>query len=86
MGAHLVKALCDRDHQVTSLDDLSGGFIANVDRRAQFLQGSLVDHDALDAMFAKQRFECVYHLAAYAAEGLSHFIKRLTTSTTSSGR
>ena len=28
------------------------------------------------ALFAASRFDYVYHLAAYAAEGLSHFIKR----------
>jgi len=29
-----------------------------------------------DQLFASQAFEYVFHLAAYAAEGLSHFIKR----------
>ena len=27
-------------------------------------------------LFAAEKFDYVYHLAAYAAEGLSHFIKR----------
>jgi UDP-glucose 4-epimerase len=30
----------------------------------------------VDGLFAQNQFEYVYHLAAYAAEGLSHFIKR----------
>src|SRR6202008_3619043 len=29
-----------------------------------------------ERLFAKNEFSYVYHLAAYAAEGLSHFIKR----------
>src|SRR5207253_2797582 len=29
-----------------------------------------------DRVFAQHAFDYVYHLAAYAAEGLSHFIKR----------
>ena len=37
-------------------------------------------------MFAKQWFECVYHLAAYAAEGLSDFIKRFNYVNNVSGR
>jgi len=76
MGAHLVTALLDRGHDVVSLDDLSGGFAENVDPRARFVQGSITDSTAIDALFGQERFEYVYHLAAYAAEGLSHFIKR----------
>ena len=30
----------------------------------------------MDRLFAEYRFDYVYHLAAYAAEGLSHFIRR----------
>ena len=58
------------------LDDLSGGFADNVDPRARMVTGSIVDHDAVDALFAPERFEHVFHVAAYAAEGLSPFIKR----------
>jgi UDP-glucose 4-epimerase len=36
----------------------------------------VVDHVLVDRLFAEHRFAHVYHLAAYAAEGLSHFIKR----------
>lgn len=76
MGAHLVSTLLDRGHDVVSLDDLSGGFVANVDPRARFVHASIGDYAAIDALFDEARFEYVYHLAAYAAEGLSHFIKR----------
>jgi len=38
--------------------------------------GSVTDHELVDALFEKHKFDYVYHLAAYAAEGLSHFIKR----------
>jgi UDP-glucose 4-epimerase len=76
MGAHLVKTLLDQGHEVVALDDLSGGFRDNVDSRARFTQGSVVDHEAVEQLFTEHRFEVVFHLAAYAAEGLSHFIKR----------
>jgi UDP-glucose 4-epimerase len=76
LGSHLVAALADRHHEVVALDDLSGGFFGNVDERARFIEASITDHDTIDALFAKERFEYVYHLGAYAAEGLSHFIKR----------
>jgi UDP-glucose 4-epimerase len=76
MGAHVARALLDGGHEVVVLDDLSGGFVENVDERARFVEGSICDHALVDRLFAEERFERVYHLAAYAAEGLSHFIKR----------
>ena len=76
IGAHLTRALLDRSHEVVVLDDLSGGFADNVDGRARLVEGSIVDAALVDDLFAAEGFEHVYHLAAYAAEGLSHFIKR----------
>jgi UDP-glucose 4-epimerase len=63
-------------HRVVVLDDLSGGYQANVPKEAEFVKGSILDHSLIDLLFDKHRFDYVYHLAAYAAEGLSHFIKR----------
>jgi UDP-glucose 4-epimerase len=76
LGAHLTRALLDAGDDVVVLDDLSGGFRENVDARAPLVEGSIVDHALVDGLFARERFDRVYHLAAYAAEGLSHFIKR----------
>jgi UDP-glucose 4-epimerase len=58
------------------LDDLSGGFEENVPEKALFVKGSIMDHELINELFEEHRFDQVYHLAAYAAEGLSHFIKR----------
>jgi len=76
IGSHVADALIARGHDVTILDDLSGGFRENVPAAATFVCGSVVDHMLIDRLFAEHRVEHVYHLAAYAAEGLSHFIKR----------
>ena len=76
IGSHVTDALLGRGHDVTVLDDLSGGFADNVPVGARFVQGSVTDPAAVDRLFADGRFEIVFHLAAYAAEGLSHFIKR----------
>lgn len=76
MGSHLASELIDRGHLVTVLDDLSGGFADNVDSRAQFIQGSITDEDLIKKIFSDEKFDYVFHLAAYAAEGLSHFIKK----------
>ena len=63
-------------HHVVVLDDLSGGFLDQVPDGATFVQGSVTDEALVGQLFAKHRFDVVYHLAAYAAEGLSHFIRR----------
>ena len=76
IGSHVADALIARGHDVTVLDDLSGGFLENVPAAATFIRGSVADHVQVDRLFGERRFEYVYHLAAYAAEGLSHFIKR----------
>ena len=61
---------------VLVLDDLSGGFKENVPPGARFFQASILDVDFLETLFSGHSIRFVYHLAAYAAEGLSHFIKR----------
>jgi UDP-glucose 4-epimerase len=76
IGSHVADALLARGHQVTVLDDLSGGFTANVPAGASFINGSIIDVALIDRLFAEHRFDYVFHFAAYAAEGLSHFIKR----------
>jgi UDP-glucose 4-epimerase len=76
IGSHVAEALIHRGHEVTVLDDLSGGFRDNVVDGASFVQGSITDAPVVDRLFAEGAFDYVYHLAAYAAEGLSHFIKR----------
>ncbi|MBI5546050.1 MAG: NAD-dependent epimerase/dehydratase family protein [Deltaproteobacteria bacterium] len=76
IGSHLVSQLLARGHQVVALDDLSGGLRSNVDERATFVSGSILDSVLVNRLFDEHRFEYVFHLAAYAAEGLSHFIKR----------
>jgi UDP-glucose 4-epimerase len=76
IGAHLTLELLSRGDAVTVLDDLSGGFTDNVSSEATFVEGSICDHELVDDVFGEQQFDHVYHCAAYAAEGLSHFIKR----------
>jgi UDP-glucose 4-epimerase len=76
MGSHVAEHLLRAGHRVVVLDDLSGGFEQNVPAGSIFVKGSILDHELVDHLFEKYKFDRVYHLAAYAAEGLSHFIKR----------
>jgi UDP-glucose 4-epimerase len=76
IGSHVADELLSRGHKVVVLDDLSGGFEDNVPTGATFVKGSILDTELIDRLFERHNFTHVYHLAAYAAEGLSHFIKR----------
>lgn len=75
IGSHVADSLLQQGHQVVVLDDLSGGYRDNVPAGAVFVQGSILERDLLAHLFTEYRFDYVFHLAAYAAEGLSHFIK-----------
>jgi UDP-glucose 4-epimerase len=78
IGSHVARQCRDLGHDVVVLDDLSGGYPDNVPDGdgVTFVEGSITDEGLLDRLFAEHRFDYVYHLAAYAAEGLSHFIRR----------
>lgn len=76
IGSHLAQALVDAKHSVTVLDDLSGGFERNVPPGAHLVKGSITNDALVDFLFKTHDFDAVYHLAAYAAEGLSHFIRK----------
>ncbi|MCX8022633.1 MAG: NAD-dependent epimerase/dehydratase family protein [Syntrophorhabdaceae bacterium] len=76
IGSHVAKSLLDMDIKTVVMDDLSGGFVENVPEKAEFIEMSILDYDGILNLFEKYRFSYVFHLAAYAAEGLSHFIRR----------
>jgi UDP-glucose 4-epimerase len=61
---------------VVAVDDLSGGFIENVPDAVDWREGDLRNVDFVKSLWQDGRFDYVYHLGAYAAEGLSHFIRR----------
>jgi UDP-glucose 4-epimerase len=74
IGSHVVDCLINEGHEVIVIDDLSGGLKENVNPKAKFIEGSICDKRIVDE--AMKGVDVVYHLAAYAAEGLSHFIRR----------
>lgn len=76
IGSHVARHCLDAGHNVVVVDDLSGGFEDQVPEGVEFLKGSVADHVLMKELFTKYKFDYIYHLAAYAAEGLSHFIRR----------
>lgn len=76
IGSHVARHCLASGHEVVVVDDLSGGFADQVPPGACFRCGSVADSNFVSALFAVNRFDYIFHLAAYAAEGLSHFIRR----------
>ena len=76
IGSHVADELLKLGQEVVALDDLSGGFTENVNPAVKFVEGSINDVVLIEKLFAEHKFDYVFHLAAYAAEGLSHFIKK----------
>lgn len=75
IGSHVAEHLLARGHNVVAMDDLSGGYVENVPTGAQFVEGTTTDAALVNELFRRHKFDYVYHLAAYAAEGLSPFIR-----------
>ncbi|MDQ6912319.1 MAG: NAD-dependent epimerase/dehydratase family protein [Verrucomicrobiota bacterium] len=76
IGSHVTDELLKAGRAVVVLDDLSGGLRENLSKKAEFVEGSILNETLVKDLFERYHFDYVFHLAAYAAEGLSHFIKR----------
>lgn len=76
IGSHVARHCLEQGQDVVVLDDLSGGFRDQVPSGAIFVEGSVTDSVLVSSLFEEYQFDFVFHLAAYAAEGLSHFIRR----------
>ncbi len=78
IGSHLADYLLGQNQTVVTLDDLSGGFMSNLSEpySTNFVRGSILDHQLIDDLFDKWKFDYVYHTAAHAAEILSPHIRR----------
>jgi UDP-glucose 4-epimerase len=86
IGRHLCERLAIQGHTVLAVDDLSGGFEENVPASVTFKTVDCTNIQQVRDLFDQNSFDSVYHFAAYAAEGLSHFIRSFnyTTNTVAS--
>lgn len=76
IASHLCDALLERGHQVYGIDDFSGGTWNNVPAGMLLWENSITDERFVDEAFEMAEPDYIFHLAAYAAEGLSHHIRR----------
>ena len=79
IGSHIAN-YCAQElgMEVIGVDDMSGGFEYNLNPDVwTYVKGDLRDPAFVKKLFKEHGpFPFVYHIAAYAAEGLSHFIRR----------
>ncbi len=73
MGSHLVDSLVDMGLEVYGVDDLSGGYMENVNSLSKFTQLDLQDREKTEQYINEVKPELVFHLAADATEGRSQF-------------
>jgi UDP-glucose 4-epimerase len=62
------------DVYIVGIDDMSGGYRENVNSKVELWEMNLVNGN-ISECFERHQFDYVYHFAAYAAEGLSPFIR-----------
>ena len=76
LGSRLADWIVENkpEYKIVGIDDLSGGYESNVHPKVDLWEIDLVKH-SIDTCFSKNKFDYVFHFAAYAAEGLSPFIR-----------
>ena len=76
LGSRLADWIIENkpEYKVVGIDDLSGGFKENINPKVKFWQMNLIEHP-IENIFEVHKIDYVFHFAAYAAEGLSPFIR-----------
>ena len=77
LGANYSRHLINNGHEVIGIDNLSGGYKAFVPKgeKFEFVKLNLERRKKVEELFEKHNPDVLLHFAAYAAEGLSPFIR-----------
>ena len=76
IGSHVVDHCRSLGMEVVVADSLRAGFRRNVPATTPLVVGDLEDPAFVQSLWRHGPFQYVYHLAAYAAEHLSHVTRR----------
>ncbi len=79
IGSRFAKWIIDNisEANIIGIDDLSGGYIENIHPKIKFYEFDIAEDGILtSSIIERHKIDIVYHFAAYAAEGLSPFIRR----------
>jgi len=84
LGSHLSRYLLNKGYDVYGIDNLSGGYYEFIDTRitdqSKFFPVDVLNTHELNSIFDDHKFNVVFHLSAYASEGLSPFVRNYTYS------
>jgi len=69
----------NESHDVIGIDNFSIGRLENIPSNLKFIKADLRDSASIDVICKREKPEIVYHLAAWAHEGLSQFSPKLIT-------
>jgi UDP-glucose 4-epimerase len=77
LGANYTRHLLNNGHEIIGIDDLSGGYKAFIAKgeKFKFIKLNLEKRKKLVELFEEHKPDALLHFAAYAAEGLSPFIR-----------
>ena len=76
LGSNLAEWITGFDlGTVVGIDDLSGGYRDHVNDSVHFYDYNILNDD-IEKLFQTYDFDIVFHFAAYAAEGLSPFVRQ----------
>ena len=77
LGSNYSRHLIANGHEVIGIDNLSGGYKAFVPKgeKFTFIKLNLERRKKLAELFKEHKPDLLFHFAAYAAEGLSPFIR-----------
>ncbi len=80
IGSHMAEHLVSKGYDVYGIDDFSGGYRENIPQGVEFYNEDLRLKKVTAWLFEDIKPDYVYHFAAYAAEGLSPFIRNFNYS------
>ena len=78
IGANFADYIAENKDDVTmvGIDNLSGGYEENINKQVIFYNEDLLNYEKIENIFREHKFDYIFHFAAYAAEGLSPFIRK----------
>lgn len=80
IGSHIADRLIKECHEVYGIDDLSGGFVENINSMCHFSKEDLKNSERIKNVVNEIKPDILFHLAADAAEGRSQFTPVSATS------
>lgn len=76
IGSNFADYLIKKNINVIGVDNFSGGYKDFVNNKVNLIIEDLTNFEKIEEIFKKNSIDYVYHFAAYAAEGLSPFIRK----------